>query len=129
MTNGILFQDRTGDSVPPEYLPWIVKIETTFESTPGIKLSHAHIEDEKVENEENDEEGKEKINVELVIICMSITTVVLVVGGVLCVHMKMRRQTTQEEPKMEKNVYYGRDDEYYDEHNNRLEDTNDYYST
>ena len=28
---------------------------------------------------------------------------------------------------MEKNVYYGRDDEYYDEHNNKVEDRNDYY--
>ena len=90
-------------------------------------LSVAYIEDEKLENEENDEEGKEKINVELVIICMSITSVVLGVEGVLGVYMKMRRQTTQEEPKMEKNVYYGRDDEYYDEHNNRVEDRNDYY--
>ena len=117
----------TGDPGPSEYHSWIIKIETTFESTRGIKLSHAYIEDEKLENEENDEEGKEKINVELVIICMSITTVVLVVGGVLCVNMKMRRQTTQEERKMEKNVYYGRDDEYYDEHNNRVEDRNDYY--
>ena len=33
----------------------------------------------------------------------------------------------KEEPKMEKNVYYGPDDEYYDEQDNRVEDRNNYY--
>ena len=28
---------------------------------------------------------------------------------------------------MQKNLYYGQDDEYYVEHNNRVEDRNEYY--
>ena len=42
----------------------------------------------------------------------------------------MKRNPKQtEEPKMEKNVYYGRDedDDYYNENDNRVEDRNDYY--
>ena len=30
---------------------------------------------------------------------------------------------------MEKNEVYGEDDEYYDEHDNRVEDSNDYYES
>ena len=63
------------------------------------------ITDEKLENEGGNENGQENINVELVLICMSITAVVFVVGNVMGVYMKMRRrrQTEEDEPKMEKN--------------------------
>ena len=35
----------------------------------------------------------------------------------------------KEEPMVENNVYYDQDLEYYDEHDNRVEDTNDYYGS
>ena len=43
--------------------------------------------------------------------------------------MKLRKRikSTKEEPEMEKNPNYDQEDEYYDEHHNRVEDTNDYY--
>ena len=42
-------------------------------------------------------------------------------------NMRKRMQNAKEELEMEKNPNYDQDDEYYDEHNNRVEDTNDYY--
>ena len=39
----------------------------------------------------------------------------------------VKSQKTKEEPKMEENLDYGMDDEYYDEHDNRVEDRNEYY--
>ena len=41
--------------------------------------------------------------------------------------MKKKKPNAKEEPKIEKNENYGIDDEYYDEHDNRVEDKNDFY--
>ena len=38
-----------------------------------------------------------------------------------------KKITTEDEPVAEKNDEYGADEEYYDEHDNRIEDNNDYY--
>ena len=57
------------------------------------------------------------------IICVSVTLVVLVTVCVIVVVLRRRRSAVE----MEKNEYYGREDEYYDEHDNRVEDRNDYY--
>ena len=46
--------------------------------------------------------------------------IILIVWGI-------RRRQTKEEPEMEKNEVYGEDDEYYDDHDTRVEDKNDYY--
>ena len=43
------------------------------------------------------------------------------------VYLKNKKPNAKEEPKIEKNENYGIDDEYYDEHDNRVEDKNDYY--
>ena len=40
---------------------------------------------------------------------------------------RKKKATTQETPEMEKNVNYGVDDDYYNEHDDRVQDTNDYY--
>ena len=46
---------------------------------------------------------------------------------VLIYYLIKRNKKKKEEPSMEKNVYYDRDDECYDEHNNMVEYRYDYY--
>ena len=55
--------------------------------------------------------------------------VVCVVFIVVCVvvYLSRRRSCVKEEPEMEENLDYGEYEEYYDEHNNRVVDNNDYY--
>ena len=55
--------------------------------------------------------------------------VVIVVAIVVCVVVYLSRSQScvKEEPEMEENVDYGEYEEYYDEHNNRIVDNNDYY--
>ena len=63
-------------------------------------------------------------------IIVSVIAVVLFLGGIVlavALYLVKRKTNTKEEPKMEKNVYYGRDDDYYNETDNRIEDKNDYY--
>ena len=56
---------------------------------------------------------------------IAIVAVIMVI--ILVVYLIKRMPKTKEEPKMERNVYYGRDDDYYDPNDNRVEDRNDYY--
>ena len=62
-------------------------------------------------------------------VCVSVVAVVLIIGAVLVVYLMKRNPKKTEEPQMEKNVYYGRDEDedYYNENDNRVEDMNDYY--
>ena len=48
-------------------------------------------------------------------------------GGGWLGHLVWRKLRTKEEPKMEMNPDYGDDEDYYDEHENRVEDSNEYY--
>ena len=79
--------------------------------------------------EENIKEnnGEDENKVEFLILCVCLTLFILSIGVGLAVYLKMRNRKTNEEPKMEMNVDYGKEDDYYDEHNNRVEDINGYY--
>ena len=57
-------------------------------------------------------------------ISVSLCALVLL-SVVACILIKRRRG--EEVAEIENNPTYGEDDEYYDEHNNRIEDANDYY--
>ena len=46
--------------------------------------------------------------------------VVVMLAAVSGIYLKNKKLTAKEEPDMEKNENYGIDDEYYDEHNNRV---------
>ena len=111
-----MYQDSKGDPAPLDEFPWTIKIGTDFVETPGIVLTPRN------------EDTKEKNNHQVLIICISVAIIVIVMGLVFVVFLRTRRSKINEEPTMEKNVYYGCDDEdYYTEHDDRVEDINDYY--
>ena len=55
-------------------------------------------------------------------------SVMIFLGTILlCVYLRRGRQRPEEEPQMEKNEVYNLEDDYYDEHETRIEDMNEYY--
>ena len=55
-------------------------------------------------------------------------SVMIFLGTILlCAYLRRGRQRPEEEPQMEKNEVYNLEDDYYDEHETRIEDMNEYY--
>ena len=102
---------------------WIVHTGIHFNRTSNIVLT-PEFNTIKPVGQERDEK-KENNNV--LIIGLAIPFVVVILAAVLGIYLKKKKPTAKEEPEMEKNENYGIDDEYYDEHNNRVQDKNDYY--
>ena len=98
---------------------WIVYLAymTSFEQIPGIVSRPGY--------EDRWPAGQVKNNNTALIICLgTVVAVIICIPGILC-WKKNKKQNTKEEPEMEKNANYGVDDEYYDEHDSRVQDTND----
>ena len=71
----------------------------------------------------NDDDTKK-----IIMISLSVAFVLLL--GIFLIFIFLRKKKVkEEEPEMEKNEVYGEEDEYYDEHDNRVEDSNDYYES
>ena len=62
------------------------------------------------------------------VITVSVISSLIFVAIFLAITIVTKKKiTTEEEPVVEKNDEYGAYEEYYDEHDNRIEDNNDYY--
>ena len=75
-------------------------------------------------NDDNGESIKNKI-----IISLAVVLIIIVGCIIIGIYLYIKKKEQPEEPVMEKNEMYGEDDEYYDEHDNRVEDRNDYYES
>ena len=94
---------------------WIVYLAymTSFEQIPGIVSRPGY--------EDRWPAGQVKNNNTALIICLgTVVAVIICIPGILC-WKKNKKQNTKEEPEMEKNANYGVDDEYYDEHDSRVQ--------
>jgi len=65
-------------------------------------------------------------NSQVIVFTILVTVAVVVFVAVAVVYVKKAKEPI-EEPILEGNDYYGEEEEYYDEHANRMEDNNDYY--
>ena len=61
------------------------------------------------------------------VICLSVILVIVLCVVVVVFIYSRVAEAKSEEPEVEKNPAYGLEDDYYNEHDNRLEDRNEYY--
>ena len=114
---GIIYSEaKKGESFPSGKNNWKVKRgRNQWITVEGIIITHTE-----------DQENKEKSYKIMLVLIILIVVVVVVVGG-LVVYLLWTKIRPKEEPVMEKNPDYNDDEEYYDEHDNRVVDNNEYY--
>ena len=105
--------------LPSEKENWILKLDENFVSTPGIVLTPIYEEIE-------DEDSKEGVEFNLYLIAIFVPICVILI--LLCLVCLIKKFRKKKEAVIENNPYYAQDEEYYDEHDNRIEDRNDYYN-
>ena len=79
---------------------------------------------ENITNTTQENDDKSQSNATLLILAVSLSVVLL---SLLSISLSRGLAKRKEEPEMEENEDYGEEEEYYDEHNNRIVDNNDYY--
>ena len=144
----IIMQKGRNDYLPLEHSVWTLKHGTLIQEIPsGIALKpfykegdlqeHATeaigtVEEDVMEDKSNTTERKDSnsdskvTNNTILSVCLAVVSVVLILV-VIRIYLPKMLHCQKEEPKMEENLDYGEYEEYYDEHNNRIVDTNDYY--
>ena len=94
-----------------------------YDTTPLSFVKDVDDESDHDNSKENDNDDTKNI------IIISLSVLLIIVLGILVIIHLRKKKEKPEEPDMEKNEVYGEDDEYYDEHDNRIEDKNDYYQS
>ena len=105
---GFIRKKWKGNLLPSGKKNWLVRKDGFWESAPGLNLTP-----KKEKGEDFDEE--------LILISLFALLVVILVGIAAFVYMRKRKAKNGVEPEVAKNVVYGDDDEFCDEHNNRVE--------
>ena len=121
-----MYQEGTEDPAPAENGTWMwkVKLNKRFVSTSGILLTASR-------NLSNGCQPRDSYGMDSQFsVMMTCVTVIMCIGilalaTVAVSYLRMRKLV--EDPEMDENEYYGKEEDYYDEHDNRVEDKNDYY--
>ena len=107
---------------PDQNVKWLMSTKKGEKSISGIMITAVENSYGKTTNSEG---GSEKL-----ILAISIPIILLLI--IACVPLTIflkRRGGKAEEPKVDANMYYGNEEEDYDDHDNAIVDTNEYYDT